>query len=245
MLRRQLSTQPLSIIALLFNVLKSYCIIFPGALGLVIISSLVHLILPPLFLRNSTFAGIAAIAFVFLIWFLFSAILKKANTRLLGGYMSTKEALRIAKHRYLRVLGSNIVFLSMGLFILLIIFSLNLIFNLVHLHPVFLMLSVTISTIIFVYVYFSVPEIVLHKISILKGFENSVRLVRRHWWRTFIILAFLGFAILGCEALGILFTGQHRLFLFTGYQFLLQVIFYPLLISTTLVLLNDLKLRQS
>jgi hypothetical protein len=49
--------------------------------------------------------------------------------------------------------------------------------------------------------------------------------------------------ILGFEALGILFTGKSRMSLFTGYHFVMQIIFYPLIIAATIIVLNDLKLR--
>lgn len=244
MQKRILPHSPLSIIKLITVSIKSYFTIFPCIIGMVILSSVGHLAIAPIFLQNSAFGSIAAIGFVFFTWFLFTAIFAKTNAILSGDKMTTSGALQLAKRRYLWVLGSNIIFFGIGLIMLLLIYTMNLLFDLVNLHPIFLILSAILSIIIFTYLYFAVPEIALTNVAILKGFENSIRLVRYHWWRTFIVLALVGLAILGLEALGILFTGKSRLFFFSGYQCLAQIVLYPLIMSVTSVLLNDLKLRN-
>jgi hypothetical protein len=239
-----LPNHPLSVFQLLLATLSSYLKIFPHIIGLVTLSSIGHLIIPPLFLQNPALAGVATVGFILLTWFLFTAIIARAKVVLLGGKMKLREAFRLAKHRYLWMLGSNIVFFAIAAFLILITFALNLMFDLVHLHPVYLALSVILNVVIFVYLYFSIPEIALEKATTLRAFKQSIHLVRHHWWRTFIVLAVIGMAMLGFEALGILFTGKDRMMLFTAYHFVLQLLFYPLIISATILLLHDLKLRM-
>lgn len=241
----KLPTKPLSLIPLIIKIIKSYHLVFSCTIWLVAVSSIGHLIIPFLLQQNTAFASVATVAFILFTWFLYTVILVKSNIKLSGGNITTLHAFSIAKHHYLRVLGSNIIFFAVGIVLMLIEFSLNLIFDLINLHPMYLVLSFAINIAIFVYLYFAIPEIALERISILHAFTKSVHLVRNNWWRTFIVLAFVGAVILGFEALGILFTGKNRLFLFTGYHFLLQCIFYPLIITATLVLLNDLKLRAT
>lgn len=241
---RKLPTTPLSLFQLIKTILIAYPIIFPNIIGLVALSSIGHFIIPPLATQNLAFAAVAFVGFVLLIWFLYTAIICRANIALLGGHLELRQAFRLAKQRYLSVLGSNIIFFAIGALVMLVEFSLNLMFDLVNLHPAYLVISAIIDVTILIYCYFAIPEIALEHVAIMRAFKQSVRLVRHRWWRSFIVLALIGGAILGCEALGILFTGKSRMFLFTGYHFLLQIIFYPLIISATIVLLNDLKLRK-
>jgi hypothetical protein len=200
-------------------------------------------VIPLLMRENPAYAGVATVGFVLLTWFFYTAILAKAKAILSNEKISTQQAFQLAKERYLWILGSNIIFFTVAIFLVLTIFTLNVIFDLTNLHPMYLILSVMISLVIFVYLYFAIPEIASEKISLFNAFERSIRLVRHHWWHTFIVLGFFAAVILGFEALGILFTGKNRMILFTAYHFLLQLLFYPLIIAATLVLLNDLKLR--
>lgn len=236
--------KPLSLLNLLKAILLSYFKIFPHIIGLVVLSSIGHLVIPFFAMNNIAFAGVASVGFLLLTWFLYTAIISKAKVVLLGGDMTLSEAFRLAKRRYLWILASNMIFFGIGAILMLVIFALNLIFDLVNLHPVYLTLSMVISVIIFIYLYFAIPEIALEKITTIPAFEKSVRLVKHHWWRTFFVLGCVGAVILGFEALGVLFTGKDRMVLFTGYHFAVQLFFYPLIISATLLLLNDLKLRS-
>ena len=242
---RRLPTTPVSLVRLIKTMLIAYPVLLPRIIGLVALSSLGHLIIPPLFTYNHTFAAVAAVGFVLLTWFLYTAILCRANIALLGGSLALPAAFRLSRQRYLSVLGSNLIFLAIGTLIFLLEFALNLAFDLFKLHPISLLVSVVINISIFIYCYFAIPEIALEHIPIIGAFRRSLRLVRHHWWRTFIVLALIGGAMLGVEALGILFTGKNRMLLFTGYHFLIQLVFYPLIIAATVVLLNDLKLRHT
>ena len=132
------------------------------------------------------------------------------------------------------------MFFAIGAFLILIEFALTLLLDLVDHYPFYMVVSVGINLFIFVTLYFAIPLIALENSPVLAAFEYSFRLVRHNWWRTFIVLFIVAMFILGFEALGILFTGKSRLFLFTGYHFIAEIIFYPLIISATLILLNDL-----
>ncbi len=238
-------TTPLSIVNLVITTFKAYPTLLPQVWLLVLLSALVHFIVPPLFMVNPTWGGVAFIGFILFTWFLYIAIIAIAHVALQGGHLALPSAFRIARHRYLWVLGSNIIFFAIGALFFVVEYGLNLVLNIIDQHPLFVLIVVAINLFIFVLLYFAIPLLALEHTRILKAFEHSARLVKNNWWRTFIVLAVIGLFILGFEALGVLFTGQNRMVLLTVIHFLNQLIFYPLIISATLILLNDLKLRHS
>lgn len=234
---------PTSIVNLVITALKVYPRVFKRVLWLVVLSSVGHLIIPFLFELNLYFFLVACVGFILLTWFLYPVIMWLAEIEIEGGHMPFHAAYKVARQRYLTLLGSNIIFFGIGLFAALLIYALNLAFDLVGQHHIFLALSIGLSIYVFIMLYFAIPSIVMDKNVIIGSFYRSVYLVKDNWWRTFIPLALIALAILGFEALGILFTGKLRIFLFTGYHFIVQVIFYPLIVVMTLLLLNDLHLR--
>jgi hypothetical protein len=239
----QMPATPLSLVSTIIQIFKVYPTVFACTWLLVAFSAAVHLVIPWIFLLNYTFGGVVFIGFILFTWFLYTAIICRANEALLGGSMKFSTAFQLARQRYLAVLGSNIIFFAIGVIILLLEFALNLLFDIINQHPVFVAVSLAINIYIFVMLYFSIPLIALDNVPIMAAFERSVRLVKRHWWRTVIVLFIVALFVLGFEALGILFTGKSRIVLFTGVHFLIQFILYPLIIAATLILLNDLKLR--
>lgn len=238
------STTPLSLFKLIGASLRAYPAIFPSIALLVILSASLHLIVPWILLNNIFIGGVVLLAYVLITWFLFTAVLTLADSVLQYDHKLTlKSAFAIARQRFLFVLASNIVFFAIGLFVILFEYALDLFFDLVHQYPLFVVASLIINVVIFVLLYFAIPLIIIDRMRIFAAFERSVKIVRGNWLRTFIVLAFMGAIILGFEALGILFTGQQRMLLFTFFHFFMEIIFYPLIIATTLILLNDLKLR--
>lgn len=241
----QYATTPLSIVKIIMAALQGYPRIFTQTLPLIALSSIVHLVIPGLFMLNPAFGAVGLIGFVLLTWFLYTAILAIAHVALEGGRMKYSAAYRISRKKYLMVLASNLIFFAIGALFFVVEYGLNLWFDLVNEYPLFVLMAVAINAFIFVNLYFAIPVIALENFPVFKAFEYSIKLVRHHWWRSFIVLLVMVLPILGCEALGILFTGKNRLILFTGYHFLLQLVFYPWIVSITLWLLQDLKLRRS
>lgn len=238
------STKPLSLFKLIGTSLRAYPAIFPSIFLLVLLTASLHLIIPWILLNNIVIGSVILLAYILITWFLFTAVLALADSVLRDGKaMTFKSAFAVARQRFLIVLASNIVFFAIGLFLILFEYALDLMFDLVHQYPLFVVVSVLINVIVFVLLYFAIPLIIIDRMRIFAAFERSVKIVRGNWWRTFIVLAFIGAIILGFEALGILFTGQQRMALFTFFHFFMEFIFYPLIVATTLVLLNDLKLR--
>lgn len=236
--------KPSSLIKLLKQTAQAYPIITPKIFVLVVLSALLQLVIPWLFVWKEPIGFVGLLAFVLLTWFFYTAVLMTARAALMHQPLSYQDAFALARQRFLRVLGSNIIFFAVGAFALLFEFALDLLFDLIHQSPFFVAISLAINVFVFVMLYFAIPLIVIEGgTSIIPAFERSVRLVTHNWWRTFIVLAVVGAIILGFEALGVLVTGQHRMLLFTVYHFVLQVIFYPLIVAATLVLLQDLQLR--
>lgn len=238
-------TTQTSIIKLLINTFKAYPLIFKQVWPLVLISSAAHLIIPLLFVLNPAFGGVAIIGFVLLTWFFYTAILYIANVAIEGGHMKFPAAYRIARQRFLAILASNLIFFAIGAFFFVVEYGLNLLFDLIHQHPLFILAAVAINVFIFIKLYFAIPLIALEHSPVFKSFERSVSLVKKHGWRAFISLGIVGLIILGLEAIAVLFTGTNRMYLFTICHFVIQMICYPLIISVTLMLLHDLKLRAT
>lgn len=241
----KLPTKSVSIVNLVLTTFKGYLTIFPHIGLMVALSSAVHLVVPWFFVINPTYGLVALIGFVLLTWFFYTAILNTGQVALEGGHMKFKAAFRLSRRRYLYVLASNVLFFAIGLLLLVVEFGLNLLLDLVYQHPLFVVILVLINVYIFLRLYFAIPLIALENVPVLKAFVQSFKIEKGSLWRTFIVLFIVGIFILGFEALGILFTGKDRMFLFTVYHFLMQLIFYPLIISATLVLLNDLKIRRA
>lgn len=242
---KKLPTESVSIISLALTTFKAYLTIFPHIWLMVALSSAVHLVVPWFFVINPTYGFVALIGFVLLTWFFYTAILNTAQIALEGGHMKFNAAFRLSRRRYLDVLGSNVMFFAIGLLLLVVEYGLNLLLDLVYQHPLFVVLIVLINVYIFIRLYFAIPLIALENVPVLKAFAQSFKMEKHSLWRTFVILFVVALFILGFEALGILFTGKDRMFLFTVYHFVMQLVFYPLIISATLVLLHDLKLRRA
>ncbi len=227
---------------LILTIIRNYFVIYPHIWILVALSSAAHLIVPWFFVLNPAYGLVAFIGFVLLTWFFYTAILNTSQVALQGGHMKLKAAFRLSRQRYLYILGSNLLFFAIGALLIVFEYGLNLLFDLVHQFPIFVGLIVIINVYIFVRLYFAIPLIVLdHGMRIWAAFVESFQMVRHHWWQTSIVLFLVAMVILGFEALGILVTGKDRMVLFTLYHFLLQMLFYPLIISATLVLYRDLK----
>ncbi|MDF3055105.1 MAG: hypothetical protein K0Q74_1012 [Gammaproteobacteria bacterium] len=242
---QSLPKEPLSIINIILLTLKAYPKVVPRIWMFVALSSVGHLVIPWLYQINPAFAAVALFGFVLLTWFLYPIIMWLVEAEFEGGaHMPHSVAYQMARERYLSILGSNLVFFAIGLFVALVIYGLDLVFHLIGHHPFFFAISIALSLYIFIMLYFAIPCIVIEKNVVIGAFFRSIALVKNNWWRTFVPLALIGLAILGFEALGILFTGKARMFLFTGYNFILQMLFYPLIVTVTLVMLNDLVLRH-
>ncbi len=239
----RLAKTPSSHINIIKSSFQAYPTVVQQAWPLIVLSATVHLINPWFFVLNPAFGFVVLIAFVLITWYLYTAIVCRANSALQGKVISLAEAFRLARQRYLMVLGSNLIFFAIGVFIMLLEFTIDLVFQLVNGYTLFVIISTIIDVFIFVRLYLAIPLIAVDGVAIFAAFEKSWKMVKRNWWRTFIPLLIVGLLILGFEALGILFTGKGRMFLFTIYDFVCQLIFYPLIVSVTLFLLNDLKLR--
>ncbi|MFT3742307.1 MAG: hypothetical protein QM752_06545 [Gammaproteobacteria bacterium] len=240
----QLPTQPVSWIRIIALTVRAYFKIFVPIFWLVLISALVHLIIPWIFRVNIYYGLVGLLGFMLLIWFLYTAVLHIAQIALKNqGRLPLRNAFVMARKRYLLVLGSNIIFFAIGLFLVLIEYTLNLAFDIFHEYPLSFFVSALIDIYLFIYLYFAIPSLILDNSPIIASFERSVHLVRYNWWRTLILLGGVGLVLLGAEALGILITGKERMILFTLWHFMIQVIFYPLIVALTLVLYHDLTLR--
>lgn len=107
---------------------------------------------------------------------------------------------------------------------------------------VFLIIGIAFI-ILLVYLYFAPALVVIDGQSIWASLKRSWQLVQKHWWRIFGTLLIIHLVM------GLVFTivdtivPVNHVLLIGLRNFIRQLIVYPLLISTLLNLLNDLKLR--
>lgn len=236
-------SQPMSLMQVIKHILAYYPRILKDVFWLIVLSASVHLIVPVVFLLNDTMGWVFLIGSVLVTWYMFGAILYRSDAMLKGKFVSFAEAFQVSRTRYLAILFGNVIFFGIIAVSLLVEFSLGSLLEFVHLNNVSLMISVIFDALIYALIYFVIPVIVLDGVGVFCAFQQSARLVWHSWWRAFIVMFGVLLVILGLFAFGILITGWNRIYLFTVYDFVFQIVAYPLIIASTLVMLNDLKLR--
>lgn len=240
----QLPKTPSSIGQKLKNSFRFYPIVFRQIWWIFLISALVHIINPWFFKFNMTVGWVVFVGFVLVVWFFFAAILWRADAVMHGKTQTYAESFRIARFRYLFVLGGNLVFFVIVAVVFLVEKAVISASELIHLNVLFTVISVIIDSYFFLLIYFAVPLIVIDRCSILTAFEKSIRLVWGHWWSTFFVMIIPMILIILIAFFGIILTGEHRFILLTVYDFFYMLLIYPFIVTSTLVALNDLKIRK-
>lgn len=237
--------QPFSFWSLLTQIVLAYPKVLKEVFVLSAVASAYHLVLPWIYFKNQTVAAVCLLGAALLIWFLYTAVICRADVVIKGGHMSYSAALKLARNRFLSVMTSNLAFLGIGALAFLVEFTLDRIFDLFTNYPISLVVALFINVYVFVITYFAIPLIALDNRRALDAFAFSVQLVRYRFWRVLILLGLSVLPFLGFEALGIFLTGLYPMLLLTAGHFVLQLFLFPLIVTTTLFLMYDLKLRLS
>lgn len=239
----RLARTPLTYHELVKNSFAAYPFVFKKAWPLFLLAPVPHLILPFLFIFNPTFGWAALFGSILFTWYFFTVILFRVSAGLHGTPMSYSQAFASSVSRYLKVLGGNVLFFVALLVIGLAEFSIWLTVDVVFSSVALMAVFIVIDAILFTLIYFAIPIIILDKLNVLPAFGSSAILVKRSWFRTFMVLLTMLVVILGLGMFGIILTSTNRLLLLTLFDYIYQLLAYPLIISVTLTLLNDLKLR--
>jgi hypothetical protein len=168
-------------------------------------------------------------------------------------------ALSVAKKRYLPFLGSDIVlsivkivlFFSLGLTVVILLADagwgnyLNLEAGQISLWWAAILFVLMLVFLVFTVILYVAPAIVmLDNKGIVAAFRDSAHLVKKHWWRVFGVLLIVHLVMLLIIVLADFAIPTEQV-IFSGLRyFIRQFLIYPLLVSTILMLLNELKLRK-
>jgi hypothetical protein len=239
----RLAMTPLAYHQLIKNSFAAYPFVFKKAWPLFLLAPLPHLILPLLFVYNQTFGWAALFGSILFTWYIFAVILFRVSAGLYGTAVSYTDAFSVAVSRYIKVLGGNVLFFAALLIIGLAEFSIWLTVDVMFSSVALMGAFIIIDAFLFTLIYFAIPIIVLDKLNVLPAFGHSAILVKRSWFRTFMVLLSILMVIMGLGMFGILLTSTNRMLLLTLFDYVYQLVAYPLIISVTLTLLNDLKLR--
>lgn len=241
------ATAPLNFFQLLKKCFSSYPIVFKAIWQWVLLLAALNFI-STVAIKFNPYVGWAMLILVLLVnAFIFAAVLSLAHNALSGNRATHKEAIAVAKNRYLPLLGGYILFLALAVVLGIIDFSVVALGNAMNLKFLFVILGaivVLFSLFIIFLLYFALPLIVLEKHTVFKSFENSAKLVWKHWWLVFGILLIMHIIVVGVGIFGSGILPTHDIVVLGVWNFIVQLIFAPLMIATILTILHDLKLRN-
>jgi len=238
-------SKPSNVFVIMAQSIRNYPTLLKSLWLLILVSAAIHIVYPLAFLVSKTVGYVILVGVVLVTWYLYAAILYRGHKAILQEHEPLMGSLMLAKRRYLSVLGGNVIFMVLGAILAILGYFLFSLGYHLEMHIVFLPLWLIITAFLLVLFYFAVPLIVLDHNEVLMAFERSMRLVWGNWWHCFIILlTMLGFLfILGL--MGYALIALHSPLISIIYNVITQFIAYPFAISVTLVLLNDLKLRNA
>jgi hypothetical protein len=241
------SNQPQGLFALLKNCFTAYPKVLKNIWYLVLISSLLNVVSGYVVKWNLYVGTTVAVLGFLAIVFIFAVILHTGNTVLSGAKPDLRTSMKNARRCYLRLLGGYLVLFGLFLIVALIDFgviSLSEIAVLSTFTPLFYTVAVIFSLFVFFLTYFILPIIVLEHQPVFKSLDMSVKWVWQYKWPINGVL--LGIIVL---VVAVIFTGirllpVHNVLIMDAWNFISQFFMYPLLMTTILVLLNDMKVRQ-
>jgi hypothetical protein len=241
------STQPQGLFSLLKNCFTAYPKVLKSIWYLVLITLLMSLISNFLVGWNHYVGLSVGVLSLLAVVFIFAIILHVADTALSGAKPDLRASMANARRYYLRFLGGYLVLFGLFLIVYAIDFgflSLTELPALEKLTPLFYTIVVIFSMMVFFLTYFMEPIIVLEHQSVFKSLDRSVKWVWQYKWpinAVLVIIYVLLFAIILADYK---FVPAHNTLVVGVCTVLFQLIIYPLLTSTVLVLLNDMKVRQ-
>lgn len=238
---------PLNFFTLLRKCFAAYLPIAKQTWALILLSSFLSVI-PAVVAKFDVYVSMAISVLIFLaLVFIYSVLLHMSHITLTGKPPVLKESLANAKKRYLPLLGGYIVFILIGLIFYVVgraIFTFGTLVNFDSLALILVFLLVVAAIFLLFSVYFALPLIILEHHPVIDSFTKSIRLVWRHFWFTFAILLVVHLVVLLIANIGFVFITSRDVLVLGIWNFIYMLLVYPLLIATTLMVLNDLRLRS-
>lgn len=234
---------PVPFLKMIEFIIKFYFHVFRHIFWIVVFLALLQAIIPALSPVKPSVGIAISILSIIVFMFFHAWALYHADTVLMERNETIWQSLQMTKHRFINVLGAIFLYLILAAIFSFLIFSLVRLGGLMGLDILFFALSVMIIIYFTVLFAFSIPAIVIDGMPIIKAFEQSVRLVWHHWWRTFGIMAIFSIPII-LLSLGVVLLTQENMVLITIYEFFYHIIAYPLFLAFTLILYHDLRYRH-
>jgi hypothetical protein len=240
------SKTPLDFFGLIKNSFAAYSTVVRTSWQLILLSAVLSLISTAA-MKLNFYVGCAISVLVMLaIIFLYAVVVHMSYSALSVGESSRKNSMAIAKKRYLPLLGGYVVML--GIIVLLAavsggIYLLSGLFNILPLTLILTAIPVLFSIFVIYVVIFALPLIILEPEKVFKSYENSVNLVWGNWWQTFGVLLALHILVICIALFGVAFIPSRDVISLGIWNFIFQIVLYPLIIATVLTLLHDLQLR--
>lgn len=240
-------TKPLPFFKLMQEVASLYLHIFKQVFWLIFLAALIQAFVSIFMPQNPTLGLAISLLSLIVATFFYAWILHQADSIYMNRADSIQDSLHIAKRRIMPLLV--VLFLYILLFLVLGIFGfgmqkLGTLFEAQkRAEIIFAIISIAVLVYVLTFIAFTMPAVVLDSMSALKSFEYSVKLVRGHWWKTFGILL-IAMIFVALISLGILNLPSRNIWVVTLYDFIADLIIYPLMVSVTLVLYHDLRARR-
>lgn len=238
---------PTGFFRLLANCFAGYGTVLRTTWYLILLFSLLVDLVPAIVTRLNYYVGATVLLLMVLAGLFINAIiLHLCHTVFSGNPPNFSESNKVAQARYLRFLGGYVVLVATVVLIGVFDYGLISLGTVTGMKLLFSVLS-AIAVLFFLFVlfliYFALPLIIVGNRTVLKSYENSMRLVWGNWWRTFIILFIVNAVVIVIGVLGVGLLPKDIL-IFGIWNFIWHFFAYSLIISTTLMLLRDLMLRK-
>lgn len=235
--------KPLTFWQTIVEVLACYGHIFKHIIGLVILAAIVQAIVSILMPENPTVGLAVSILGSVVAMFFYAWILYHADSVLMERPETTKDALKVAKKRFLPLVTLLAIYIVMVLILGLFAFGMQMLGSVLHLGYLFAFISLCIFVFFFTLIAFAMPSLVLDGEPAFKSIEYSARLVWGHWWRVFALFMIFVLPVL-VLSLGVMLIPSRNIFALTAYEFIYHILTYPLMIALILVIYHDLKMRK-
>ena len=152
-----------------------------------------------------------------------------------------------ARRRYLRFLGGYLLLILLFLMIVATAYGFASIsdFDIFQkVAPVFYAIAVIFCIMGFFLLYFVLPVIVIDHQSVFKSLDISVKWVWQYKWPIYAVLIIIYAVLIAAFFASVKLVPTKDMVTSSIFNFVLQFLVYPFMISTVLVLLNDMKVRQ-
>lgn len=235
--------KPLTFFETVKAIIVFYGYVFKYLIGLVILASIAQGLVSIIMPANPTIGlAISVLASIVYIFF-YAWILSHANGILMGSDPKVRESLKVAKSRFLQLVTLLALYLVLAFVLILFGMGMNLVGSVLGIPQIFGLLTLIIFIVIFTFLAFAMPSLIIDDEPAVKSFEYSIRLVWGHWWH--LVGLFLLFVIpVITLSLGVMLLPSKNIFAITLYEFFVHIMTYPLMISLVLVIYHDLKTRK-